>query len=99
MLEASQFSIYCRWSHAFKALERSDYEYVLGMRMRQLKHGDAQNLLDITKMLRPVSRVLKGREVSFEGKRLVICYNPQQAEKDEHKRQEILARLVEKLKT
>ena len=80
------------------ALERSGYEYVVGMRMRQLKQEDAQKLLDITRM-RPVTQALKGREVNLEGKRLVICYNPEQADRDKQKRQEIIGRLIEKLKT
>ena len=66
--------------------------------MRQLKQDDAQNLLDIARM-RPVTQALKGREVNLEGKRLVICYNPEQADRDKQKRQEIIGRLIEKLKT
>ena len=79
-------------------LEQAGYEYVVGMRMRQLKQKDAQRLLETAKM-RPVTTDLKGWEVTFEGKRLVICFNPEQADKDKQKRQEIISRLVEKLKT
>jgi len=81
-----------------KLLEQAGYEYVVGVRMRQLKQHDARRLLEKAKM-RSVSPQLKGREVPFEGKRLVVCFNAEQAEKDKQKRQEIIGRLVEKLKT
>ncbi len=78
-------------------MERDGYEYVVGMRMRQLTEEDAQKVLDAGRM-RPVTGKLKAREVKLEGRRLVACYNPEQAERDRQKREEIIRRLVEKLK-
>jgi hypothetical protein len=80
-----------------RQLEIEGYEYIVGLRMRQLPRDDAEVLLSKRKM-RPVARGLRAKEENFEGKRLVVCFNQEQAEKEKRKREEIIARLIEKLK-
>jgi len=79
-------------------LKSEGYEYIVGMKMRQLKYENARDILDETKM-QSVGEKLKGREVEYTGRQLVACYNEEQSEADKLKRQEILTRLAEKLKT
>jgi transposase len=79
-------------------LEQDGYEYVVGMRMRQLKEEDAKKILSVKDMT-SVTKDLKGKEVHFKGRRLIVCFNEEESLKDKKKRQEIIARLVVKLKT
>ena len=81
-----------------RQLELEGYEYIVGMRMRQLKQEDAQKILDIKEMRR-VTRDLRAREVNFKDRRLIACFNQGQARRDRVKRGEVLARLIDKLKT
>ncbi len=79
-------------------LERDGYSYIVGMRMRHLKEMEAKKVLVSEKMM-PVTRNLRAREVKLGGRRLVACFNPEQAEKDRAKREEIIGRILQKLKT
>jgi len=81
-----------------QTLKLDGYEYVVGMRMRQLKEEDAKKILSIKDMA-PVTKELKGKEVHFKDRRLIVCFNEEEALKDKKKRLEIIARLVIKLKT
>jgi len=81
-----------------QALEKQEYEYIIGMRMRQLAKDKADKILSKTDM-KSLSSSLSGKEVEFEGRRLVVCFNQEEAIKDKSKREEIIARLKEKLKT
>lgn len=80
------------------ALELDGYEYIVGMRMRQLKREDAEKILSLGGMI-PVRQGIKAKEVPFNNKRLIVCFNQEEAIKDKAKREEIIERLVEKLKT
>ena len=42
---------------------------------------------------------LRAKETEYEGRRLIVCYNSEQAKRDKAKRAEIIGRLIEKLKT
>jgi len=79
-------------------LEADGYEYIVGMRMRQLPRESAEKLL-CRKGMNAVAKGLSAKEEEFENKRLIICFNSEQGEKDKKKREEIVARLIEKLKT
>ncbi len=57
-----------------KQLRSEGYEYIVGMRMRQLKHEDAAKVLDKEKM-QAVTASLKVRAVEYEDQRLIVCYN------------------------
>lgn len=81
-----------------RILEDNDYEYIIGLRMRQLKEKDAQKMLSLKDMV-SVAKSLKGKEVRVNNRRLILCFNQDQALKDRQKREEIIARLVIKLKT
>ena len=79
-------------------LEKEGYEYVVGMRMRQLRKPDAGSVLN-TEDMRKVSDNLSAKETEYEGRRLIVCHNSEQDKRDKAKRIEIIARLTEKLKT
>ena len=81
-----------------RQLETEGYEYIVGVRMRQIKREDAEKLLSMQDM-KTVKKGLRAREEKFENKRLIICFNQEQARKDKEKREEIIMRLMEKLKT
>ncbi|MFH0763786.1 MAG: IS1634 family transposase [Candidatus Omnitrophota bacterium] len=81
-----------------RTLKLDGYEYVVGMRMRQLKTEDAKKILSIKDMA-SVTEGLKGKEVHFKDRRLIVCFNEEESLKDKKKRLEIIARLVIKLKT
>ncbi len=81
-----------------RRLESDGYEYVVGMRMRQLKEEDAKKILSVKDMA-SVSKELKGKEACFKDRRLIVCFNQEEALKDRKKREEIIARLIIKLKT
>ncbi len=80
-----------------KQLKDQDYEYIVGMKMRHLKYESAKEILDETQM-EPVGEKIKARDIAYNGRRLIACYNPEQAGNDRLKRQEVLSRLTEKLK-
>jgi len=77
--------------------ELDGYEYIVGMRMRQLKRQDAEKILSRSNM-NPINRDLKGKEVHFQNKRLVVCFSKEEALKEKDKRKEIIQRLTERLK-
>jgi transposase len=81
-----------------RTLKLDGYEYVIGMRMRQLKEEDAKKILSLKDMA-SVTKELKGKEVRFNDRRLIICFNEEEALKDKKKREEIIARLIIKLET
>lgn len=82
-----------------KTLELDSYEYIIGIRMRQLKEKEVKKFLS-TKDMTSVTKDLKGKEISLtDNRRLIACFNKVEAEKDKQKRQEIIARLIIKLKT
>ena len=78
-------------------LEEKGYEYIVGMRMRQLKREDAEKILS-TRDMKRLSDSLSGKEVKFKDRRFVVCFNHEEAINDKGKREEIIARLTEKLK-
>jgi len=80
-----------------QTLELDGYEYIVGMRMRQMKREDAEKVLSRANMDR-LNQKLEGKEVHFNNKRLVVCYNQNEDKRDKEKRREIIQRLIEKLK-
>ncbi|GAG40083.1 unnamed protein product, partial [marine sediment metagenome] len=81
-----------------RTLELDGYEYIVGMRMRQMKREDAEKILSKSNM-NSISKDLKGKEVHFDKRRLVVCFSQEEAQKDKEKRREIIQRLTDKLKT
>ena len=79
-------------------LEKDGYEYVVGMRMRQLRTIDAGFILN-TEDMQKVKDNLSAKETEYQGRRLIVCHNREQDKRDKAKRIEIIGRLTEKLKT
>ena len=78
------------------ALENEHYQYILGMRMRRV--NAARTALAEQGQYQVVSDSLQVREVARRGKRYIVCYNPQEAERDREVREETVVRLRETLK-
>jgi transposase len=87
-------------------LEKMHWQYILGARMRRNKEVSREVLLDEKRyhVVRPPRRhskepsPLKVKEVKIEERRYIVCHNVEQAEKDRHDREAILASLQEALK-
>lgn len=79
-----------------EAMEKEGYEYIVGMKMRRLVEV-RDKVLARAGRYEEVSENLQVKEVHVENRRYVICYNPEEAEKDRQDRVAILAKLKEKL--
>jgi len=86
-------------------LEAEGLQYILGARMRKHKEVREQ-VLSFPGRYRQVHpprchakdpSPLKVKEVWIEGRRYVVCFNEEQARKDTHDREQILAKLEQKL--
>jgi len=80
-------------------LEKKGYEYILGFRMRTLPKEERKSVLSKAdfKTMRKLN--LQYKEVLHNGKRLIVCYNPERAETDKKTREEILERIETKIKS
>jgi transposase len=78
-------------------LERRDLGYVLGARMRRVNEVNL-DVLSRAGRYRDVAGNLRVKDVSVEGRRYVVCLNPEEAEKDRADREAILASLEDALK-
>jgi len=79
-------------------LERLDLEridYILGMPLRRF--NVSQEVLSRAGRYHQVADNLRVKEVWVEGERFILCHNPQAAERDSIRREEIVARLQEQL--
>jgi len=79
-------------------IEKEGYEYIVGVRMRRLKRV-RDEVLSTPGRYRKLDDNLKVKEVLLHGQRYIICSNPQEAEKDRHDRDTIIANLGRKIKT
>ena len=87
-------------------LEQQGWPYILGARMRQQKEVSEQVLADQSRFRKVVGArhkstdpaPLKVKEVQVEGRRYVVCVNPEQVEQDRQKRAQIVASLREQLR-
>jgi hypothetical protein len=80
-----------------EALEKAGYEYIVGMKMRNLVEV-RDEVLGRAGRYQEVNAKLEVKEVWVENRRYVICYNPQEAKKDQHDREAILLKVREKIK-
>ena len=86
--------------------EKRGWRYILGARMRAQKEvrDEVLSRAGRYRVVRPArSRAkdpspLKVKEVRVEGRRYVVCFNEEQAKKDAHDREAIVAALAEQLK-
>jgi len=85
-------------------LEEYGYEYILGVKMRQLKDVNKE-VLSRAGRYHLVSAgsigngSLRVKEVKVGEVRYILCFNPEEAKRDEQEREVILANLKEKIKS
>ena len=77
--------------------ELDDMEYILGARMRRQKEV-REDVLGRAGRYREVAGNLQVKDVRVDGRRYIVCYNPQEAKKDAAEREAILKSLEDKLK-
>lgn len=78
-------------------LARLGFTYILGVKMRLEKKAVA-NVLSRAGRFSEVEPNLKVKEVTHEGRRYVVCLNPEEQKKDRLAREAIVAQLRTKLK-
>jgi transposase len=81
-----------------KALTKAKYEYIVGVKMRGLVEV-RDEVLGRAGRYQIVGPNLQVKEVFVDHRRYVVCYNPDEAEKDRHDRQAIIEKLEKKLKS
>lgn len=80
-----------------EGLEQQGMEYILGARMR-LQREVRGTVLGRAGRYREVADNLLVKEVGVEGRRYIVCHNPQEAAKDAADRQAIVESLEDRLK-
>ena len=91
---------------SLKKLQERQIPYILGTRMRKVNEvkGDVLSHPGRYREVHPEGKSskdpapLKVKEVSLNGKRYIVCFNPKQARKDAQDRQAIVDSLKEKIK-
>ena len=76
-------------------IEEARLEYIVGVRMRKLKA--AQEVLSRPGRYRKVAANLWVKEAIHQGVRYVVCFNPEEKERDRQTREQAVARLKERL--
>ena len=79
------------------ALEERKWSYILGARMRRVKEV-REAVLPRLGCYHKVAENLQVQELSVEGRRYVVCLNPEEAKKDKADREAIVASLKETLR-
>jgi transposase len=79
-------------------LEEYGYEYILGVRMRQLKDVNKE-VLSRAGRYHLVNESLWVKEVKVGEVRYVLCFNPEEAKRDEEERKVIVENLEGKIKS
>jgi transposase len=79
-----------------EAMEQAKYQYIVGMKMRNLVEV-RDEVLARAGRYKEVSDKLQVKEVWVEDRRYVICFNPEEAKKDQHDREAILDKIEKKL--
>ncbi|MDD5749044.1 MAG: IS1634 family transposase [Actinomycetota bacterium] len=80
-----------------EALAHLGFTYILGVKMR-LEKKAMREVLSHSGRFTEVESNLKVKEVIHNGKRYVVCLNPEEAKKDAASREAIVSQLKEKLK-
>ena len=83
-------------SRTLKALEEAGYDYIVGMKMRKLR--DIREVLSRPGRYSKVDEHLEVKNIEHNGKRYIVCVNPEEAEHDRRAREQIIRYLEEKLK-
>jgi transposase len=77
-------------------LSKLGLSYIVGVRMRRVREV-AEGVLSRPGRYRVVADNLKVKEVRHQGKRYIVCLNEEEAERERKAREELVARLEEKL--
>jgi transposase len=80
-----------------RELEESGLEYILGLRMRRDKDGD--RVLETRGRYRVVEENLHVKEASVDGKRYILCYNPDEAKRQKQTREHVVEKLKRQIQT
>jgi transposase len=80
-------------------LQDNRYKYILGYRMRTIPKEDRAAIFSRTTFRKLKHSDLQFKETRYDGKRLIVCYNAERAEKDKQYRERILERLEKKLQS
>ena len=75
----------------------SGYSYILGFKMRSIPKSERSDIF-AHKKWKPITKELEYRDINYRGQRLVLYYNKERARKDRFRREELLARIQEKIK-
>jgi transposase len=93
-------------AESLKELQEREISYILGTRMRKVNEvkRDVLSHPGRYRQVHPEGKTskdpapLKVKEVSLNGKRYIVCFNPKQARKDAQDRQAIIDSLKDKIK-
>lgn len=77
-------------------IEEAGLAYIVGMRMRKVKA--MAEVLSRPGRYQKVTENLRVKEVIYQNARYIVCFNPQEAKKDQLSREEMLMTLARKLK-
>jgi hypothetical protein len=77
------------------ALDLARQDYILGLPLR--RYQAARRVLARAGRYHQVAENLRVKETWLEGDRYIICYNPEAAERDRARREQIVARLEQRL--
>ncbi|MGB9748188.1 MAG: IS1634 family transposase [Bacteroidales bacterium] len=94
-------------AHTIEELEKRKMSYILGVKMRNnrkiaeqvLSRAGKYKEVCFHKSSRKEASGIKVKEVWYQDKRYVVCFNEQQAEKDARDREAIIASLEDKIKS
>ena len=79
-----------------KAIRKAGYDYIVGMKMRRLIEV-RDRVLARAGRYEEVADNLQVKEVWVSNRRYIICFNPEEAEKDKKDREAILEKIRQKL--
>ena len=75
-----------------EAFEQTGFEYIAGVKMRNLKEAK-EVVLPQANDFDVVAENLQVQEIFVEDRRYIVCYNPEQATRDAHVREELIRSL------
>jgi len=80
-------------------LEEKNYKYILGYRMRTIPQEDRHKVFSEKEFRKLKNVELQFKEATYNGKRLIVCYSEERAEKDRLHRENILEKIKDKIKS
>jgi transposase len=80
-------------------LEQKNYKYIFGYRMRTIPQEDRHKVFSEKEFRKLKNVELQFKEATYNGKRLIVCYSEERAEKDRLHRENILERIKDKIKS